>query len=174
MICKAFLVSCKRNRRDDSCERLCACGHATWHGRHGRELGSDSCRRMQPSLRRSLRFCHKDVSLLCIEAGTSSLMEDRASRSRPQAKQNGSLGRRVDPNNLSRAECKVLIDAICRRSQEKGKNILTEIGERYDRRGMKLLADDLFPQPLLHGVPSSADSPSACVTGQDCNDPPLR
>ncbi|CAL5218652.1 g355 [Coccomyxa viridis] len=54
-------------------------------------------------------------------------MEKRASHQRQQARHNGTLGRRVDPNNLSRAECKVLIEAICQRSQEKGKNILTEM-----------------------------------------------
>ena len=63
-------------------------------------------------------------------------MEDRASHSRPRANQNGTLGRRVDPNNLSRAECKVLVEEICRRSQKKGKNILTEMWERYNRHVM--------------------------------------
>lgn len=63
-------------------------------------------------------------------------MEARNSHSRSQAEQNGALGRRVDPNNLTRTECKVLIEEICRRKQEKGKDILTEMWERYDRHVM--------------------------------------
>ena len=59
-------------------------------------------------------------------------MEQGATRSSLRA-QHEALGRRVDPNNLSRAECKVLIEAICRREQETGRNILTEMWERYDR-----------------------------------------
>ena len=76
-------------------------------------------------------------------------MEKRASHQRQQARQNGSLGRRVDPNNLSRAECKVLIEAICQRSQEKGKNILTEMWERYDRRVMIFQAMATLYSPCL-------------------------
>ena len=45
----------------------------------------------------------------------------------------------MDPNNLSRAECKVLVDAVCRREQETGRNTLTEMWERYDRHVLQPL-----------------------------------
>lgn len=69
----------------------------------------------------------------------SLLMKRSEHHSRSQAEQDGALGRRVDPNNLSRAECKVLIEAICRRGEISGKNILSEMWERMDRRVTLLL-----------------------------------
>ena len=45
----------------------------------------------------------------------------------------------MDPNNLSRAECKVLVEAVCCREQSTGKNILTEMWERYDRHVLRPL-----------------------------------
>ena len=105
-------------------------------GLHLRDLGSDSCRQSHFPIGRKFGLCHKYAPLPQRRARALSLMEKRASHQRQQARQNGTLGRRVDPNNLSRAECKVLIEAICQRSQEKGKNILTEMWERYDRHVM--------------------------------------
>ena len=103
-----------------------------------RELGSDSCRQSHFLIGSKFGLSDKHAPLSGRRARAPSLMEKRASHQRQQARQNGTLGRRVDPNNLSRAECKVLIEAICQRSQEKGKNILTEMWERYDRRVMNL------------------------------------
>lgn len=61
-------------------------------------------------------------------------MEHSSYTSSSHAEQNEAVGRRVNPNNLSRPECKILIDEISRRSEENGKDILTEMWERYNRR----------------------------------------
>ena len=148
--------------------------YATWHGLHLRELGSDSCKDFALFDRRKFGLCHKDASFLYRKAGTSFLMEVRASHSRPQAKHNGSLGRRVDPNNLSRAECKVLIEAVCCRSQEKGRNILTEMWERYDRHVMNCQPMPPLHQPRLISSGRGLIFLFNCATGQDCSDPPWR
>ena len=69
-----------------------------------------------------------------MEAGASFLMEHSSYTSSSHAEQNEAVGRRVNPNNLSRSECKILIGEISRRSEENGKDILTEMWERYNRR----------------------------------------
>ena len=65
-------------------------------------------------------------------------MEQGATRSSLRTPHEAS-GRRVDPNNLSRAECKVLVEALCRREQETGRSILTEMWERYNRHVLQPL-----------------------------------